>query len=606
MHGARPLRSTRRLSNLMGSRPGWYRITNGKTPALPTQVDIYDEIGFFGVSAAEFLSDLRQITSDVELHINSPGGDVFDGIAIFNVLKQRPGNVRVIVDGLAASAASFIAQAATPGCLEMAPHSQMMIHDGFAMGIGTADDMRELADQLDQASDNIASIYAGRSGKPVAYWRSKMQAETWYTDAGAVADGLADKIHGQDAPSNGWDLSVFAKYAGVSDTTSKHCPACRKYNSPDAGTCSACGEKFPGTEPAAPADAADPGITSADGPAQLGDGWVQDPSGAVRFDPDGDGDDDSTAEGDTDHDYWDADGNQIQEIPPQPPAQNAAGDGGKGDDGDQEDDEHFPDGTKKPFPGAKPPFKKDRAAFPVLNADVDNSPWDASKAWHNGTESDDPAAFYKGICAGRKAGDPKTQAAWALPYKYHPGDAPNAAGVRNALSRLPQTEGLTNAEEATATLQKVMKQISPDYDPDDPGNSALADPAVLSQLFARPQDVDTAPWSAAAAMAGAAASDDPEAFYRGICAGRRAGDPATPAAWALPYKYAPGRDPNADGVRAALAGLATARDLTNPGEARGVLERAIQRLHPAAEPDDYIDTDLLAAVFANGLEGAGR
>lgn len=90
---------------------------------------------------------------------------------------------------------------------------------------------------------------------------------------------------------------------------------------------------------------------------------------------------------------------------------------------------------------------------------VDFSPWDASKAWHNGTVSDNPAAFYNGICAGKKAGDPATQAAHALPYKYHPGDGPNAAGVRNCLARFDQTEGLTNATEAKATLEKALKEV---------------------------------------------------------------------------------------------------------------------------------------------------
>ena len=90
---------------------------------------------------------------------------------------------------------------------------------------------------------------------------------------------------------------------------------------------------------------------------------------------------------------------------------------------------------------------------------VDMSPWDANKAWANGAASDDPAAFYNGICAGKKAGDPKTQGAHALPYKYHPGDGPNAAGVRNALSRLPQTEGLTNKAEAQATLEAALKEV---------------------------------------------------------------------------------------------------------------------------------------------------
>ena len=86
-------------------------------------------------------------------------------------------------------------------------------------------------------------------------------------------------------------------------------------------------------------------------------------------------------------------------------------------------------------------------------ADVDFSSWDASKAWSNGAKSDDPASFYNAICAGKKAGDPATQAAHALPYRYTPDSGPNADGVRNALSRLPQTDDLTNKAEAQAKLE---------------------------------------------------------------------------------------------------------------------------------------------------------
>jgi ATP-dependent Clp endopeptidase proteolytic subunit ClpP len=362
-------------------------------------VSIYDEIGFYGVSAGSFLADLKGVKGDIELHISSPGGDVFDGISIFNQLKQRKGSVHVIVDGLAASAASFIAQAASPGKLEMAPHSQMMIHNGFSMAIGDADDLRQTADLLDKITSEIASIYAGRSGKPSDYWLAKMSAETWYSDAEAVADGLADGIHGQEVPSAGWDLSVYSRAVN----------------------------------------------TAPIGDVPLGsDGWVKGADGTVRFDPDGDGDDDSTPEGDTDNDYFDKDGNQVKPIPPKPSA------------------------------------PADSASVRPVNADgVDNSPWDASKAWHNGSASDDPAAFYSGICAGEKAGDKSTQAAWALPYKYHPGDAPNAAGVKNALSRLPQTEGLTNASAAKSTLQAAMKRINPDYDPGD-----RLDTSLLASLLA--------------------------------------------------------------------------------------------------------------------------
>lgn len=410
MHGARPLRSTRRLQNLTGVLPKWWKIENKKTPDGPTLVNIYDEIGMYGVSAVDFLSEMRRISGDIEMHINSPGGDVFDGIAIFNQLKQAQsrGTVHIVVDGLAASAASFIAQAASPGHLEMAPHSQMMIHDGFAMAIGNAADMKELAGQLDKASDNIASIYASRSGKPAEYWRDLMKKETWLSDHEAVQIGLADRVQGSDtgdAPD--WNLGIYGKWSN-----------------------------------------------NAGGDTPLGDGWVMGPGGTPRFDPDGDGDDDGTPEGDTDHDYFDADGKQIKDIPPCPamPGNMAQ--------------------RPKISASVKQPKKKK-----LRNAGVDNSPWDASKAWHNGATSDDPAAFYAGICAGKRSGDPDKQDAWALPYKYHPGDAPNAAGVRAALAALGGArggvKGLINRDQAQATLEAAMKKINPDYSPDDMDSSLL-------------------------------------------------------------------------------------------------------------------------------------
>jgi hypothetical protein len=106
---------------------------------------------------------------------------------------------------------------------------------------------------------------------------------------------------------------------------------------------------------------------------------------------------------------------------------------------------------------------------------VDNSAWDAGQAWSNGASSDDPAAFYDGICAGKKAGDPATQAAHALPHHYHPSDPPNAAGVKNSLSRLPQTQGLTNKAAAQAHLEAHMKVINPDYEPSSKSAPSRAD-----------------------------------------------------------------------------------------------------------------------------------
>jgi ATP-dependent Clp endopeptidase proteolytic subunit ClpP len=552
------------MQSLQAKMPGWYTIKDRADG--PARIDIYDEIGLFAVSAQSFITDLAALkgNGDIDLHLNSPGGDVFDGIAIFNALKQRQGTVSVVVDGLAASAASFIAMAASPGELAMAPHSQMMIHDAMSMAIGNASDMTDTAALLDKASDNIASIYAERTGKPVAFWRGQMKAETWYSDQEAVDSGLADKIHGkQPALSDDWDLSVFAKYAtGLrngtndhwnrplassippvlvnadgnhapmkgshthghpaygaqgSDSTHSHehshdgdaahghhktpaapeppagdgpsdalgtiyvpkpyqrtfsetaeCPSCRCWNGSDAKFCDQCGTKLVGrsdVNESGMGAAAEVRIVAAYcGPcgtkheagkqfcASCGkrlsmadsSGWVQDPDGAWRFDPTNKGapEDDSKPETDYDHDYWTPQGKLRpgKVIPPCP-----------GDVGD---------------------FLYRQ----LLNADVDNSPWDAGKAWAAGAASDDPAAFYKGICAGRKSGDPSTQDAWALPYKYSPSSAPNAAGVRNALARLSSTQGLTNKGEAESLLEKLMKTINPDYEP----SSDRIDPGLLS------------------------------------------------------------------------------------------------------------------------------
>ncbi|WP_326646066.1 ATP-dependent Clp protease proteolytic subunit [Streptosporangium sp. NBC_01755] len=202
----------------VGPERQWYRITNLADPA---EVVIYDEIGYWGTSAETFLEELRSITaSEISLRINSPGGEIFDGIAIHNVLRSHTATVTVYVDSLAASIASVIAMAGDR--IIMQPHSQMMIHDGSGFCYGQAGDMREMADLLDRQSDNIAGVYAERAGGTVAEWRARMQAETWYTADEAVAAGLADEVArpvrqpDQDpAMAASWDLSVF-RFAGRS------------------------------------------------------------------------------------------------------------------------------------------------------------------------------------------------------------------------------------------------------------------------------------------------------------------------------------------------------------------------------------------------------
>lgn len=194
----------------------WYRIENKDSG--PTQVNIFDEISWWGISAEMFAADLAEIKGDVEVHINSPGGDAFDGIAIYNLLAAREGNVTTVVDGLAASAASVIFMAGKER--SVSPGAMVMIHDALALCIGNAADMRDTAQLLDKVSDNIAGVYAAHAGKTAAEWRAAMVAEGWYTADEAVTAGLAHKLtaraagDGGDAPEAAFDRSVFASWHG--------------------------------------------------------------------------------------------------------------------------------------------------------------------------------------------------------------------------------------------------------------------------------------------------------------------------------------------------------------------------------------------------------
>lgn len=220
------LEIARRLKALAGApsaqgRP-WYRIGNAADDGDgPARVDVFDEIGgsWFsdGVTASGFTEALAAIplARALEVHINSPGGDVFDGLAIYNAIAARPGPVTTVVDGLAASAASFIAQAGKERVVS--PGSMVMIHDASGLAIGNAADMRELADLLDLVSGNLADIYAAHTGKPADGWRAAMQEETWYKAADAVSAGLADRLAERPAPAGAtarFDLSLFARVPG--------------------------------------------------------------------------------------------------------------------------------------------------------------------------------------------------------------------------------------------------------------------------------------------------------------------------------------------------------------------------------------------------------
>lgn len=179
---------------------------------------IFDRIGFWGVEAEQFAGDVAAL-GDRPLHVrvNSPGGDVFDGLAIYNTLLQYPGAVTTTVEGLAASAASFIALAADE--VRVMRASQVMIHDAWGLAIGPAAEMREMGDVLDGISDLLADTYQRRAGTGTATtWRDAMRAETWYRDGAAAVDaGLADVVvdpprgrPDDDGAENAWLRLMFA------------------------------------------------------------------------------------------------------------------------------------------------------------------------------------------------------------------------------------------------------------------------------------------------------------------------------------------------------------------------------------------------------------
>ena len=180
------------MRHINATNRDWYRISN-KADAAP-ELFIYGEIGWDGVTAEDLIRDLSEIDAkEITVRINSPGGSVFGGIAIYNALRTHPADVTVMVDSIAASIASVIAQAGDTR--QMVQHSQMMIHEASGIAIGSGTELREYADLLDTQTDLIADIYAVRSGKPLSVFKALMTAETWFSADDAVSSGLADEVH---------------------------------------------------------------------------------------------------------------------------------------------------------------------------------------------------------------------------------------------------------------------------------------------------------------------------------------------------------------------------------------------------------------------------
>ncbi|EKH9212908.1 Clp protease ClpP (plasmid) [Vibrio parahaemolyticus] len=193
--------------NKASSKPSWYSIKNA-AGGEPVTILIYDEIGLWGITAEEFVNQLNGIDAEeIDLRINSPGGSVFEGMAIYNALRRHKAKISTYVDGLAASMGSVIALAGDE--VNMAENAYYMIHNPWGGCWGEAKDMRKYAERLDEMREQIANIYQAKTGLDRDAILQAMDDETWYTGKTAQDAGFVDNLtetldaaacyHGTDA-----------------------------------------------------------------------------------------------------------------------------------------------------------------------------------------------------------------------------------------------------------------------------------------------------------------------------------------------------------------------------------------------------------------------
>tara|TARA_R100000951_G_scaffold90032_2_gene78190 strand:- start:9921 stop:10736 length:816 start_codon:yes stop_codon:yes gene_type:complete len=169
----------------------WYNL---KTINNATSIDILDEIGLWGVNASDFINDVKNAgdVSEINISINSPGGNVFDGLAIYNYLKSHKAKVNVDVLALAASAASVIAMAGDN--VTMPEDAFLMIHAPYTASVGNADEMRKTAEVLDKIQDTLVNIYETKTGLDRELISEMVATETWISGSDSVEMGFANKV----------------------------------------------------------------------------------------------------------------------------------------------------------------------------------------------------------------------------------------------------------------------------------------------------------------------------------------------------------------------------------------------------------------------------
>jgi len=189
------------------SKQSWYSISAKKTEQF-VDVYLYDEVGGYGVSAKEFVNDIKALKGkDIYLHVNCVGGEVFDGMAIYNTLKKYKGKVIAYIEGIAASMGSIIPLAADE--IIMSENSLYMIHNAWGGAMGEARDMRKTAALLDKLSSEIANIYTKKTGLPLSTIEDMMDEETWFNSEEALQYGFIDRVSDAVMVAAKYDMSKF-------------------------------------------------------------------------------------------------------------------------------------------------------------------------------------------------------------------------------------------------------------------------------------------------------------------------------------------------------------------------------------------------------------
>ena len=184
----------------------WYNIQNKAGSA--TDVYIFDEIGMWGVTAQNFISDIKDLKdTPINLRINSLGGDVFDGLAIYNIIKKRTAKTTVYIEGIAASIATIIALGADE--VVMSENSLFMIHNASGGAMGESKDLQKTAEVLNKITRQLAEVYEAKTGLSQTAIQDMMDAETWLNAQEAFDLGFIDTISDAIKVAAKYDVSKF-------------------------------------------------------------------------------------------------------------------------------------------------------------------------------------------------------------------------------------------------------------------------------------------------------------------------------------------------------------------------------------------------------------